>query len=286
MGLTAEGNSLVSWPTWIGVWDSYSSSALQRAVRIAVLINLSSRDTKRGKKELLVVKCMMHHLSSVSGTGASNKRVLLSYQLLGLVLASLHPHSPAPPVCSRAVRTPIPCPSCRPPDLSAPSILSGRRWMHQRLVVLWSSSTSVLEQWTWNTWNSYLSFSLPKHSTGKGCRFHDSKEQGVENQPVLAEPNCCCQEMVCTLPTPALLTRLCQKQGQSHRETHGPTVPSVTLKSARNLWVLLFLDAKQKENKKCQQIGGAPGKGDKDDQRFIRIDLWGKIKGTNYVQLR
>lgn len=63
------------WPTWIEVLDSYSSSALQRAVRIVVLITSSSRDTKRGKKELLLVKCMTHHLSSVSGAGASNKRV-------------------------------------------------------------------------------------------------------------------------------------------------------------------------------------------------------------------
>ena len=71
MGLTAKGNSLVLWPTWIDVLDSYSSSALQRAVRIAVLITSASRDTKCGKKELLLVKCMTHHLSSVSGTPTS-----------------------------------------------------------------------------------------------------------------------------------------------------------------------------------------------------------------------
>lgn len=115
MGLTAGGNSLVLWPTWIEVLDSYSSSALQRAVRIVVLITSSSRDTKRGKKELLLVKCMTHHLSSMSGTGASNKRVFLSYQLPVLVLAFPHPHSPAPPVHSRAARTPVPCLSCRAP---------------------------------------------------------------------------------------------------------------------------------------------------------------------------
>lgn len=116
--------------------------------------------------------------------------------------------------------------------------------------------------WTVNLELLLLFLSPKALSTGKGCRFCDSKEQGVESQSLLAEPNCYYQEMVCSLPTPALFTRLCQKQKW---ETHSPTLPSVSLKSSRNLWGLLFLDAKLNEKKKCQQIGGAPGKGDKDD---------------------
>lgn len=70
-------------------------------------------------------KCMIRHLSSASGTGASNKRVFLSYQLPVLVPAFPHPHSPASPVHPRAVRTAVPCPSCRTPACQSLASLAG-----------------------------------------------------------------------------------------------------------------------------------------------------------------
>lgn len=131
LGLTAKGNSLGLWPTWMEVPDWYSSSALQRALRIAVLITCLVEAKNVVKKSCFWQNAL--HITSFLCL-ALLQRVKESF----LPAASAGPCLPPSslPSTSRAASIAVPCPSCRAPTCQPLSILSRRSWMHPRPVVL------------------------------------------------------------------------------------------------------------------------------------------------------
>lgn len=137
----------------------YSSSALQRDFRVVVLMTSSGRNAKPGKKKKLnLVKCMMHHLSSISGSSESNKRAFLSCQPSVLLLAFPIQHLQPVPALARLW------------------LLLQSTCQHQSLCrsiqdPLWHEAA-----WTVNLRHlEIFSFCHPKQSAGKGCKFCASK---------------------------------------------------------------------------------------------------------------